>query len=250
MRKLVGFIALLALCPLAHAQWNIFAEKLPAPGSWATYEIARTDTSPPEKPATIRLSVQPAGDVKGKLHVWLTIEPVAWLGSREKGPLRFLVPADINRDGANRLLYIAAEILFVDPAKGPWHMLPDDVSSLARTAGYETTSTVTPESNTAEKIKTAKASFDCLRYKMSATTIVDPPFVKKQIITLNGHVWRNEEIPFGVVQAEWIETTIKGSKTRSEEKLLMLKDYGHEEVATKPTDHGERFSIFRLLFNR
>jgi hypothetical protein len=250
MRKLVVLFALLAFSPLAHAQWNIFAEKLPAPGSWAKYEIARMDTTPPEKPASLRLSVQAAGDVKGKLHVWLTIEPVAWLGSREKGPLRFLVPADIDREGANRLLYIAAEILFVDPAKGPWHMLPDDVSSLAGTAGYETISAVTPESTTPEKIQADKNSLACLRYKMTATTVINPPFVKKQVITLAGHVWRNEEIPFGVVRAEWTETTVKGSKTRSEEKRLVLQDYGHEEVAQKPTDHGERFSIFRLLFNR
>ncbi len=250
MRKLLVLFAVLTFSPLTHAQWNIFAEKLPAPGSWATYEIARTDTTPREKPATLRLSVQTAGDVKGKLHVWLTIEPVAWLGSREKGPLRFLVPADINREGANRLLYIAAEILFVDPAKGPWHMLPDDVSSLARTAGYETNSAVTPESASLEQIQSAKANFSCLRYKMTATTVIDPPFVKKLVITLAGEVWRNEEIPFGVVQAKWTETTVKGSKTRSEEKLLVLQDYGHEEIVAKPTDHGERFSIFRLLFNR
>ena len=250
MRKLVVLFVLLTFSPLSHAQWNIFAEKLPAPGSWATYDIGRTDTTPPEKPDTIRLSIQPAGDVKGKLHVWLTIEPVAWLGSRGKGPLRFLVPADINREGANRLLYIAAEILFVDPAKGPWHMLPDDVSSLASTAGYETNSAVSPESTTPEKIKSAKSDFPCLRYKMTATTVIDPPFVKKQVITLAGHVWRNEETPFGVVQAEWTETTVKGSKTRSEEKRLVLQDYGHEEIAAKPTDHGDRFSIFRLLFNR
>lgn len=250
MRKLVGLFLLLTLCPLARAQWNIFAEKLPAAGSWATYEIARTDTSPPENPAKIRLSVEPAGEVKGKLHVWLTIEPVAWLGSRAKGPLRFLVPADIDHEGANRLLYVAAEILFVDPAKGPWHMLPEDVSSLAQTAGYETKSDLTLETGATEMIKCSKGNLPCLLYKMTATTIIDPPFFKKQVISLTGRVWRNEKIPFGVVQAEWTETTAKGNKSNTETKLLVLKDYGHEAPATKSTNHGDRFSIFRLLFNR
>lgn len=250
MRKLVSLLVLILSNPLAHAQWNIFAEKLPPPGAWATYEITRTDTQPSEDPVGIRLSIQPAGDVKGRLHVWLTIEPVAWLGSREKGPLRFLVPADIDREGANHLLYTAAEILFADPVKGSWHLLPEDVASLARTAGYETSSSTEAASAVPEKIKVGKKSYECLRYKMGATTTIDPPFVKKQVITLEGQFWRNEEIPFGVIQAQWSETTVKGSKNHREEKLLVLSDYGFEKVVVKPTDHGARFSIFRLLFNR
>ena len=250
MRNFVGLLTLLLGTTVAQAQWNIFAEKLPAPGSWATYEIRKTAPEPDPTPTTIKLSVRDGGKVGDKPHVWLSVEPVAWLGSSHKAPLRFLVPKDLTREGANKLLESAAEILFSEPVKGPWHMLPEDIASLAGTAGYKTTNTLSNETTEPEPLALGAKAYRCVRLKMESYTIIDPPFVKKQTIILRGTVWRDESTPFCVVQAKWTEKTIKGDKVREEEKSITLVEAGKDEATPAPLDHGARYSLARLLFNR
>ncbi len=250
MRNFLGLLALLCGSACAHAQWNIFAEKLPAPGAWATYDIRKTAPEPDAEATRIKLSVRDGGKVGDKPHVWLSVEPVAWLGSSHKAPLRFLVPKDLDRAGANKLLESAAEILFSEPVKGPWHMLPEDVASLASKAGYRTTNTLAAETAEAESLALGARTFRCLRLKMESYTIIDPPFVKKQTIILRGTVWRDESTPFGVVQAKWTEKTIKGDKVREEEKAITLVESGVDAAPPAELAHGERFSLMRLLFNR
>ncbi len=250
MRNFIALLALLGSTAGAQAQWNIFAEKLPAPGAWATYQIKKVLPTPDAEPTTIKLSVRDGGKVNDKPHVWLSVEPVAWLGSSHKAPLRFLVPKDLTREGANKLLESSVEILFSEPVKGPWHMLPDDVASIAEKAGYKTTNTLEPETAAIEVLPLGAKTFQCQRLKMESYTIIDPPFVKKQTIILRGTVWRDEQTPFGVVQAKWTEKTIKGDKTREEEKMITLVESGKDETPPPALEHGERFSMMRLLFNR
>jgi hypothetical protein len=239
----------LGLCAEVQAQWNIFAENLPPAGSWATYEIARTDITSTDKAPEIKLSVWAAGEVNGKAYVWLNIEPVAWLGSREKAPLRFLVPKDLDREGANKLLESSAEILFSNPKTGPWYMLPEDVKFLANTAGYSTENTLVDDKKT-ERINFQNKTYECKKLHMVCTTNINPPFVKNQVIKIEGTVWRNESIPFGIVRAEWKEETTKGDKVSKESKRITLINHGVDNSFVPPLDHGERFHLLRLLFKR
>ena len=250
MRPLLALLALLASVDCARAQWSIFAEKLPAAGQWATYDIARTKPGEPTTHSTIRLSVRDGGMLREKPAIWLTVEPVTWLGSREKGALRFLLPKDLSREGANRLLESAAEVLFTDPKKGPWHMTPEDVASLASKAGYQNTNTLSPDELAEETIPVGGTPRRCQRLKMESFTIVDPPFVTKQTIILRGIVWRDDTQPFGVMQAKWSEKSIKGDKVATEEKVLTLTAQGKDETPPPPLDHGEEFSMWRLIFKR
>lgn len=239
----------LGLCTQVQAQWNIFAENLPPAGSWATYEIVRTDTPSTTPAPEIKLSVWEAGEINGKIYVWLNIEPVAWLGSREKAPLRFLIPKDLDREGANKLLESSAEILFSNPKTGPWYMLPEDVKFLASTAGYSTTNTLVDDKKT-ERLKFKNKTYECKKLHMSCITNINPPFVKSQVIKIDGTVWRNETIPFGIVKAEWVEETTKGDKVSKEAKRVTLINYGVDNSFVPPLDHGERFHLLRLLFKR
>jgi hypothetical protein len=250
MRSLLALLALLVTSSAARAQWSIFAEKLPPPGHWATYDIARTKAGEPTTHTTIRLSVRDGGSLRDKPAIWLTVEPVTWLGSREKGALRFLLPKDLSREGANKLLESAGEILFSDPVKGPWHMTPDDVASLASKAGYKNTNTLAPDELAEETIQVGTVARRCVRLKMESFTIVDPPFVAKQTIILRGVVWRDDTQPFGVMQAKWSEKSIKGDKVNAEEKVLTLTAQGKDEGVPPPLDRGEEFSMWRLLFKR
>lgn len=250
MRNLIALLALGFGTLSAQAQWNIFAEKLPAPGHWATYQIGKVSAAAIIEPSTVKLSVRDGGLVKDKPHVWLSVEPVAWLGSSHKAPLRFLVPKDLSREGANKLLESAVEILFSEPVKGPWHMLPEDVAAIADKAGYKTTNTLVADELATETIKLGDKPYTCQRFKMESYTIIDPPFVKKQTIILRGLVWRDDAIPFGVVQAKWLEKTIKGDKIREEEKIITLTSFGKDDAVPEVLNHGERFSMMRLLFNR
>ena len=251
MRFLWWLIAVLTAVPSAQAQWNIFAENLPPAGSWATYAIGRTDLNPPEQPSEIKLSVAEAGNVNGQPYVWLTVEPVRWLGSSNKAPLHFLVPKDIDRERASKLLQTSAEIVFSDPVKGSWYMLPEDVASLSQTAGYSTESSLVAEKIPKEKVKLGGKTYSCYRLKMDSVTVIDPPFVNKQTITMQGTVWRDDSTPFGVVQVKWIEQTIKGDKANGkQEKIIYLLNQGFDKTPATPFEHGERYTIFRLLFNR
>lgn len=250
MRRLLVLLTLLASTSAARAQWSIFAEKLPPPGHWATYDIARMKVGEATTHTTIRLSVREGGKLRDKPAIWLTVEPVTWLGSREKGALRFLLPKDLSREGANKLLESAGEILFTDPVKGPWHMMPDDVASLASKAGYKNTNTLGPDELPEETIPVGGAEHRCVRLKMESFTVIDPPFVTKQTIILRGLVWRDDTQPFGVMQAKWTEKAIKGDKVNAEEKVLTLTAQGKDEGTPPPLDHGEEFSMWRLLFKR
>lgn len=250
MRSLFVLLALVSSTAATRAQWSIFAEKLPPPGHWATYDVARTKTGEATTHGTIRLSVRDGGTLRDKPAIWLTVEPVAWLGSREKGALRFLLPRDLSREGANKLLESSGMILFTDPAKGPWHMTPDDVASLASKAGYKNTNTLGPDEPAEETIPVGGVARRCGRLKMESFTVIDPPFVTKQTIILRGTVWRDDTQPFGVMQAKWTEKSIKGDKVSAEEKILTLTAQGKEEGAPPPLDRGEEFSMWRLLFKR
>ncbi|NBV39573.1 MAG: hypothetical protein EBS00_08450, partial [Verrucomicrobia bacterium] len=141
--------------------------------------------------------------------------------------------------------------VFSDPVKGSWYMLPEDVASLSQTAGYSTTSSLVAEKTPKEKVKLGEETYSCYRLKMESVTIIDPPFVKKQTINMQGTVWRDESTPFGVVQVKWTEQTIKGGKANGmQEKTIYLLKYGFDKTPSPPFEHGERYSIFRLLFNR
>ena len=128
-------------------------------------------------------------------------------------------------------------------------MLPDDVKSLASTAGYSTENVLVDEKQK-ENLDFKNKSYECKKLHMLCTTTIDPPFVKKQIIKIEGTVWRNESIPFGIVKAEWVEETTKGDKVSKESKRVTLTNYGIDDSFVPPLDHGERFSLIRLLFKR
>ena len=82
MRSLAPLLLLLAgLVPL-RAQWQIFAEKLPAPGTWASFRMETLREGKVVSTGDLRFSVRPGREVEGKPHVWLTVEPVMRLGSR------------------------------------------------------------------------------------------------------------------------------------------------------------------------
>lgn len=202
-----------------------------------------------DKVPEIKLSVWAAGEVNGKNYVWLNIEPVAWLGSREKAPLRFLVPKDLDREGANKLLESSAEILFSNPKTGSWHLLPEDVKFLAKTAGYSTENTLVDDKKT-ERIDFQNKTYECKKLHMICTTNINAPFVKNQVIKIEGTVWRNKSIPFGIVKAEWVEETTKGDKVSKETKQITLTNHGIDNSFVPPLDHGERFHLLRLLFKR
>ena len=234
----------------ASAQWSIFAEKLPAPGHWATYQIEGIKPNEPASLTTIRLSVRNEGIITGKPYVWLSIEPIAWLGSKEKAPLRFLLPQNLDRAGANKLLESAAEIVFSNPVKGAYHMLPEDVTSLSDKVGFKTTNSLEADNPNAELIKLGEKSWTCNRLKMECFTVIDPPFVKKQTIIIRGTVWKDDTVPFGVIQAKWAEKSIKGDKVNEEQKVLTLTGFGKETAPAQALERGDRFSIWKLLFNR
>jgi hypothetical protein len=159
------------------------------------------------------------------------------------------VPKDIDREGANKLLETSAEILFSNPKTGPWYMLPEDVKFLASSAGYSTQNTLIDDKKI-ERLEFKNKIIECQKLHMSCITDINPPFVKKQTIKIEGSVWRNESIPFGVVKAEWIEETTKGDVTNKESKRITLINYGTDNSFVPPLDHGERFSLFRLFFKR
>lgn len=250
MRPLLCLLLLLGACIPARAQWQIFAEKLPAPGTWSTYQLERAHGTEVFSKSELRISVRDGGLEKGKPHVWLTIEPVAWLGSKEKAPLRFLLRKDMDRAAASRLLENSAEILFSNPVKGPFYLLPSDVAWLSRWANLSYTSELKTDATPAELVTLGEKTFRCERLRMDATTITDPPLVAKQTITFKGLVWRSDETPFGIVKAKWDETTTKKGGSSSETKTLTLLASGTETPPTTPIEHGDQVTIWRLIFKR
>ena len=114
-------------CPL-RAQWQIFAETLPEDGHWSTYRMERSREGKVFSTSELRVSVTGGGEVGGMPHAWMTIEPVGWLGSREKGPLRLLLPRNLGRSGASRLLENAAAIVFENPKKEAYRMRAENIA--------------------------------------------------------------------------------------------------------------------------
>lgn len=250
MRPL-SVLLLLAVSALpALAQWQIFAEKLPPAGAWATYRMETIRDGAAASTRELRISVRPGREVGGRAHVWFTVEPVIWLGSRERAPLRLLVLPDMDRAAASRLIENSAEVVFSNPVKGAYHMTRADIAWVSDWAKLTYTSELTPDGPAKEEIAAAGRSFVCERLRMEATTVTDPPMVTKQVLAFKGRVWRDDEASFGVVRAEWEERTTKGAKTKAETKRLTLLAQGRETPPAEPVDLGKEFSVWRLIFGR
>ena len=250
MRSLAPLLLLLAgLVPL-RAQWQIFAEKLPDPGTWASFRMETLREGKVVSTGDLRFSVRPGREVEGKPHVWFTVEPVMWLGSRERAPLRLLIRPDMDRKAASRLIENAAEIVFSNPVKGAYHMTRDDIAWVSNWANLRYTSDLTLDDPAAEKLEVAGRTFACERLRMVATTVTDPPMVSKQTIEFKGRVWRSDASAFGVVRAEWEEKTTKGSDVKLDTKRLTWLAQGQEPPPKDPVERGKDFSVWRLIFNR
>ena len=232
------------------AQWQVFAEKLPKPGTWATYRMETIRDGKEPSVTTLRLSVQPGRDVDGRTHVWFTVEPVMWLGSRERAPLRLLVHSDMDRHDASRLIENSEEIVFSNPVKGAYHMTRKDIAWVSDWAKLTYTSELTPDSPATETVEAAGRARTCERLRMLATTVTDPPMVSKQVLTFKGTIWRDATAPFGVVRADWSEETAKGSEIKRDQKKLTMIDSGWEAPSAGPLDRGREFSVWRLIFGR
>ena len=250
MRRLAALFLLLAGAIPSSAQWQIFAENLPKPGTWARYRHETIRDGKVVSKSELSLSIRPGMDISGKPHVWFTVEPVGWLGSREQAPLRLLLSADIDRKLASRLIENSQEIVFSNPVKGAYHMTREDVAWVSKWANLRYTSELTVDIPATETIEADAKPFPCERMKMLASTVTDPPIVPKQTIEFKGTVWRSKATPFGVVRAEWVEKTTKKDQTREEARRLTLLGSGWEQPPTEPVDRGKDFSVSRLIFNR
>lgn len=250
MRCLLALLLFLAGTNFVSAQWQIFAEQLPKPGTWASYRMETFREGKPAGETTLRLTVQPGRKVEDRDYVWFSVEPVMWLGSRERAPLRLLVAPNMDRPTASRLIENTAEIVFSNPVKGAYYMTKQDIAWVSDWANLTYTSELTPDNPATESIAAAGQNFPCDRLKMMASTVTDPPMVTKQRLAFTGTVWRAERAPFGVVQAEWQEVTTKGSDIKTEKKRLTLLASGWEAPAAEPIDRGRDFSVWRLIFGR
>jgi hypothetical protein len=250
MRRLAALLLLLAGSSSLLAQWQIFAEKLPKPGTWARYQYETIRDGKVASKSELSLSIRSGMDVGGRPHVWFTVEPVGWLGSREHAPLRLLLSADMDRTRASRLIENSHEIVFSNPVKGAYHMTREDIAWVSKWANLTYASELNPDEPAQETIEAAGKPFACERMKMLASTVTDPPMVTKQTIEFKGTVWRSDATPFGVVRAEWAEKTTKKDKSREESRRLTLLASGWETPPAEPVDRGKDFSVWRLIFNR
>lgn len=247
MRTLLSLLAALALAASeARAQWEIFAETVPADGSWATYRVTRRKGGGEPSVSEIRIASRDGTVVAGTPCVWLEISPVKWLGSRNRGRLSFLIPRAMDAEKAGRLLFIAKEILFTDPEKGAWYMFPEDVNWLTDKVSLNSTCASVPDGEAAAADAAGK-SHACSLRKLSSRLYIDPPFAKEQVTEIAGRVWRDTSTPFGVVRAEWTETSRKGDETAVETKVMELVAEGRETSPPPPIEHGDRFTLWRLL---
>ena len=128
VRRLAALLLLLAGVLPAQAQWQIFAENPPKPGTWARYRYETVREGKVASTSELSFSTRPGPAVGDKACVWFTVEPVAWLGSREQAPLRLLLRADLGRAQASRLIENAEEIVFSNPVKGSYHMTREDIA--------------------------------------------------------------------------------------------------------------------------
>ena len=250
MRCLAALLLLLAGSSSLLAQWQIFAEKLPKPGTWARYQYETIRDGKVASKSELSLSIRSGMEVAGKPYVWFTVEPVGWLGSREHAPLRLLLSADMDRKRASRLIENSHEIVFSNPVKGAYHMTREDIAWVSKWANLTYASELSADTPAQETIEASGKPFACERMKMLASTVTDPPMVTKQTIEFKGTVWRSDATPFGVVRAEWAEKTTKKDKSREESRRLTLLASGWETPPAEPVDRGKDFSVWRLIFNR
>ena len=229
----------------AAAQWEIFAERPPAPGAWAKFDLMRKRADGYSDHTEVTIAVTGAEVRNGKNFVWLEIFPTKWLGSKKKGALKFLIPEGMSRELASHLMQNASEIIFQEPGRTPYYMTPADVAKNAHRVGLEQSSQVTPAGK--EAITLALGHFDCDKGTLSGRMVIDPPFVSKRTTTLAGSIWSRDEIPFRVVRVIWNETETKGSVAETEQKTLTLVAHGMTGAKTRAPNRGEAFSLWRLL---
>ena len=239
-------LAAVASVPAARAQWEIFAERMPEDGSWASYRLTAMEEGQPDRVTELRVSSRDGTVVQGVPCVWLEIQPVKWLGSRNKGRLSFLIPRAMSREKAGRLINEAFEILFTDPVRGPWYMFPEDVRDVSELVGLKATWTFTPAG--AETATDAKGrTHPCAKVALRGDLSLDPPLLSPIVTTLEGTIWRDESKPFGVVRAEWVMSERKGKETSVERKRVELLEWGRDASPPPPIVHGERFTYWKLI---
>ena len=247
LRRLGLLLLALALgAAESRAQWEIFAERIPADGSWATYRVTRQKAGEEPSASEIRISSRDGTVVEGVPCVWLEISPVKWLGSRNRGRLSFLIPRAIDGEKAGRLLFISKEILFTDPEKGPWYMTPSDVTWLTDKVSLASSCRL-EDAGRGDVADGAGVSHACAIRRLASRLALDPPFAKAQSTEIEGQVWRDESTPFGVVRAEWKETTRKGGDSTEETKRMELLACGRDTALPPPIEPGEPFSLWRLI---
>ncbi len=246
MRFLLLLTGLSLTAPMAQAQWEIFAERIPADGSWATYRVTNVREDGTGPSSELRVSTRDGTVVEGVPMVWLEVQPVKWLGSKHKGRLSFLIPRDMNREKAARLVHVAREILFTDSARGPWYMFPEDVRDVVELVEMKDKWTYTPQGVEIAKDGKERAR-SCEKETMRGDLSIDPPLLRALTTTVDGTIWRDRTTPFGVVRAEWTTVQRKGDETDTERKRVELLDWGIDTSTPQPIDHGERFSYWKLI---
>ena len=240
-------LLLSSLVPDLRAQWEIFAQRIPVDGSWATYRVTTLgEAGQSDRIGEIRVSSRDGTVVEGVPSVWLEVQPVKWLGSRNKGRLSFLIPRAMDREKAARLLEVSREILFTDPVKGPWYLFPEDVRDLVELVDLSNTWSWSPLGQEEAKDGQGKARA-CEKESLTGRLALDPPLVRASVTTFAGTVWRDPSTPFGVVRAEWTSTERKGDETEVERKRIELLDCGVDTTKPPPIEHGERFTYWRLI---
>lgn len=246
MRFLLLLTALSLGAPMARAQWEIFAERIPADGSWATYRVTNVGKDGTGPSSELRVSTRDGTVVEGIPMVWLEVQPVKWLGSKHKGRLSFLIPRAMDREKAARLVHVAREILFTDPARGPWYMFPEDVRDVVELVEMKDKWTYTPQGQ--EMAKDGKGrDRSCEKETMRGDLSIDPPLLRALTTTIDGVIWRDRSTPFGVVRAEWTTVQRKGDESDTEQKRIELLDWGIDATKPPPIEHGERFSYWKLI---
>jgi hypothetical protein len=248
MSRRLLLLGLLLAGPLAdlRAQWEIFAQSMPPDGSWATYRITTLADQGEGAVAELRVSSRDGTVVEGVPMVWLEVQPVKWLGSKHKGRLSFLIPRAMDKEKAARLIHVAREILFTDPVHGPWYMFPEDVRDVTELVEMRDKWTYTPTGEEEAKDGKGRAR-RCERQAMRGELSLDPPLMRALYTTIEGTVWRDATVPFGVVRAEWTTVQRKGSETDTERKRVELLDSGVDPAPPPPIVHGDRFSYWKLI---
>ena len=178
--------------------------------------------------------------------VWLEVQPVKWLGSKQKGRLSFLIPRAMDKEKAARLIHVSREILFTDPARGPWYMFPEDVRDVTELVEMRDKWDYTPEGESVTLDGKGRER-RCEKQTMRGRLSLDPPLLSAIVTAIDGTVWRDNSIPFAVVRAEWTMVERKGSDTKTERKRIELLDWGVDTTTPPPIVHGDRFSYWKLI---